>query len=133
LDPGDDLGQVGPAGAEAVRGMAPVGIAERDAAHHEAIVADAEIIAHEAGVAGERSLRDCRHTMRLCREQEVGYPGTAVDRTRIPERFVAGDDRDVRRPEETEVLPRLPLITGLVAARDAQRVVELEAAFASTL
>src|SRR5450755_785548 len=41
------------------------------------------------------------------------------------------DNRDMRRAEEIEVLQRLFGITGLVASRDAQRVVELEAAFAA--
>src|SRR6202040_989148 len=49
------------------------------------------------------------------------------------ERLVGMHDGDVRRAEEVEILQRLFGVTHFVAAGDAERIVELEAAFAPPL
>ena len=70
---------------------------------------------------------------RLRGQQEIADIGAAVDGTVNAERLVGVNDGDVRRPEEIEVLERLPGIGRSVAARNAERIVELEAAFAAAL
>src|ERR1700739_4777726 len=81
----------------------------------------------------QRRLWDGTETQRLCGPQKITDIGPAVDRTINAERLIGVNDGDVRRPEEIEVLERLPGIGRLVAARDAERIVELEAAFAAAV
>src|SRR4051812_41990439 len=82
---------------------------------------------------GERGLRDGPETERLRGQHEVADIGAAVDRAVNAERLVGMDDRDMRRAEEIVVLQRLFGVGGLVAAHDAERVVELKAALAAAL
>src|ERR1700694_4694486 len=82
-------------------------------------------------MARKRRLRNRAETQCLRGQQKIADIGTAVDRAVDAERFVGMNDGNVRRPEEIVILKRLLGIGGLVAARDAERVVELEAAFAA--
>src|SRR5690606_27642843 len=56
-----------------------------------------------------------------------------IDRAIDAERFIGGDDGDMRRAEEPEVLQHLSGVARPVAARNAKRVVEQEAALAPAL
>src|ERR1700739_4964372 len=81
----------------------------------------------------QRRLWDGTETQRLCGQQKITDIGPAVDRTVNAERLIGVNDGDVRRPEEIEILERLPSIGRLFAARDAEGIVEREAAFAPAL
>ena len=70
---------------------------------------------------------------RLRRQHEVRDIAAAIDRAVDAERLVGMDDRDMRRAEEIEILQRLSGVGRLVAARDAERVVELKSALAPAL
>src|SRR5712664_3391516 len=77
-------------------------------------------------------LRNGAETERLRGQHEIADIGAAINRTIDPQRFVRVDDGDVRGAEEVVVLQRLLAIGGLVATRDAKRVVELEPALAAS-
>src|SRR5579872_539032 len=81
----------------------------------------------------ERSLRNGAEAERLRRQHEVGDIGAAIDRAVDAERFVGVDDRNMRRAEEIEIFKRLLGVSRPVTARNAERVVELEAAFTPPL
>jgi hypothetical protein len=66
-------------------------------------------------------------------QHEIADIGAAIDRAVDAERLVGMDDGDMRRTEEIVVLQRLLGVGSLVAARDAERVVELESAFAAAI
>src|SRR5205814_10663248 len=66
-------------------------------------------------------------------QHEARDIAAAIDRARNAERFVGMNNGDMRRTEEVEILQRLPGGTRLVTSDYAERVVELEAAFAATL
>src|ERR1700726_43991 len=83
------------------------------------------------GVTGQSRLRNGAEPQSLRGQQEIADIGAAIDRAINPERLVGMNDRDMRRAEEIVILQRLPAIGRLVAARDAERVVELETAFAT--
>src|SRR5277367_3239759 len=87
----------------------------------------------QAGMARQRRLRDGTEAERLRSQQEIADIGAAIDRTVNAQRFVRVNDGDMRRPEQIVVFQRLLGIGRLVAARDAERVVELEAALAAAL
>src|SRR4051812_23812034 len=108
-----------------------VRIAERDAANDAAVSSQIEMAADQAGVARERRLRNRAEPERLRGQHEVRDIGAAIDRTVDAERLVGVDDGHMRRAEEIVVLQRLLGIGRLVSARDAERVVELEAALAA--
>src|SRR3954463_1661900 len=78
-------------------------------------------------------LRDGAETEGLRRQHEVADIGAAIDRAIDAERLVGMDDGDVGRAEEIVVLQRLLAVGGLVALGNAERVVELKAAFAATI
>src|ERR1700712_4874294 len=82
-------------------------------------------------MAGQRRLRDGAETERLRRQHEIADIGPAVDRAVDAERLVGVNDGDMGRADEIVILQRLPGVGGLVAARDAEGVVELEAALAA--
>src|ERR1019366_6665007 len=92
-----------------------------------------EMAPDQTGATCKRRLRDGAETQCLRGQQEIADIGTAVDRTIDPQRFVGMNDGHMGRTEEIVVLKRLPSIGRLVAARDAERVVELKAAFAAAL
>src|ERR1700704_1183491 len=81
----------------------------------------------------QRGLRNSAEAERLGGQHEIADIGAAIDRAVNPERLVGMNDRDMRRAEEIVILKRLFAIGRLVAAHDAKRVVELEAAFAAAL
>src|ERR1700760_1024092 len=108
-----------------------VGKSERNSADHAAVVAEIEMAADQPGMASQRRLRNGAETERLRGQHEITDIGAAIDRAVDPERLGRMDDRDMRRAEEIVVLKRLPGIGRLVAPGDAERVVELEAAFAA--
>ncbi len=58
--PVHDLGKGGPAGAEFIRGMRPILVAEGDAAEDEAVLRNPEMPAHEGGIRCQGRLRDAR-------------------------------------------------------------------------
>ena len=89
------------------------------------------MLAYDLGMKGERRLRNGRDPQRMGRQHEARDVATAVDRAINAERLVGVDDRDMRSAEEIEILQRLPGVTFLVAAGNADRVIELEAAFAA--
>src|SRR6185312_16881926 len=98
-----------------------VGIAEGDAAHHAAVVAEIEVAANQSRMARERGLR------------EGADIGAAIDRAVDAERRGGVDDRNMRGAEEVVVFQRLLGVGRFVAAGNPERVVELEAALAATL
>src|SRR5207237_3932173 len=108
-----------------------VGIAEGNAADHAAVVAEIEMTADQSGMTRKCSLWNRAEPERLRRQHEIADIGAAIDRTVDAERFGRVDDRDMRRTEEIIVLQRLLRVSHLVAARYAERVVELKAAFAA--
>src|SRR5258708_26752179 len=79
-------------------------------------------------MARQRRLRNGAETERLCGQDEIADIGAAIDRAVDPERLVGVNNGDMRRAKEIVILQRLPGVGGLVAARDAERVVELETA-----
>src|SRR3984957_10939407 len=110
-----------------------VGEPERNSADHAAVVGELEVAADQAGMARERGLRNRAEAQRLGRQHEIADIGPAIDRAINPERFGAVDNGDMRCAEEVVILQRLPGIGGLVAARDTERIVKLEAALAAAL
>src|SRR5262245_20092056 len=73
----DDVGKGRTRGAVAVHLVRMVGIAERNAAHHAAIVAETKVTTDQAGMARQRGLRDGAEPERLRRQHEVGDIGAA--------------------------------------------------------
>src|SRR5216684_6246740 len=82
-------------------------------------------------MARKRRLRNGAETERLCGQKEIADIGAAIDRAVDAERLGGMNNGDMRRAKEIIVLQRLPGVGGLVAARDAERVVKLEAALAA--
>src|SRR6202789_2564908 len=121
----------GARGPVAVDLVIPVRKAERNTAHHPPVVAEPKMAPDQAGVTGQSRLRNGAEPQGLRRQQEIADIGAAIDRAVNPERLVGMNDGDMRRAEEIVIFQRLPAIGRLVAARDAKRVVELEAAFAT--
>src|SRR5262249_39385148 len=89
--------------------------------------------ADQAGVARERGLRNRAKPERLRGEHEVRDISAAIDRAIDAERLVGVDDGHMRRAEEGVVFERLFCVGELVASDDAERIVELKAAFTATL
>src|SRR3979409_753453 len=81
----------------------------------------------------KRRLRRGAEPQCLGGQHEIADIGAAIDRAVDAERLVGMNNRDMRRAEEIVILQRLFCVGGLVAARDAQRVVKLEAALAAAL
>src|SRR5450432_3004181 len=79
-------------------------------------------------MARQCGLRNGAETERLCGQHEIAYIGPAIDRAVDSERLVGMNNGDMRCAKEIIVFQRLPAISRLVAARDAERVVKLEAA-----
>src|SRR4051795_13012176 len=88
---------------------------------------------HDLGVKRQRRLRHRRHTEGLSRQHEACDIAAAVDRAVNSKRLVGMDDRDMRCAKEVEILQRLFGVSCLVSPDDAERVVELETAFAPPL
>src|SRR4051812_41768459 len=130
---GDGIGYAGAAGAVTVGLVVAIGKSERDTAHHLSVVAQTKMFANDFGMEGQRGLRHGRNPECLRRQHEAGDIAAAIDRAINPKRLVGVNDRDMRGPEKIEVLQRLFAVGGLVATRDAERVVKLEAAFAPPL
>ena len=82
-------------------------------------------------MARKRRLRNGAETERLCGQNEIADIGAAIDRAVDAERLGGMNNGDMRRAKEIIVLQRLPGVGGLVAARDAERVVKLETALAA--
>src|SRR5690606_14834289 len=133
IRPGHHLVQTGAVGAVAVDGMASIGEAERDAADHPSVVRNTKMGADERRIAGEGALCHRGDAERLRRQHEVGDIPAAVDRSVNVERLVSRDDRDVGRPEQSEILQRLFFGSLAVPLQDAKLPVELEAAFLAAL
>src|SRR5690349_17447609 len=110
--------------------MRAIRIAERDAADHTSILAEAEVLTHDVRMGRQGGLWNRRHTQRLGGQHEGGDIAAAVDRAVDAERFIRMHDGDMRGAEKVEVLQRLLRIGRLVAPGDAKRVVELEPALA---
>src|SRR5258708_12368246 len=89
--------------------------------------------AHPPGMKRQRRLRHRGHAQRLRGQHEARDIAAAIDRAVDAERLVGVNDGNVRRAEEIEILQRLPGVGRLVAPGDAERVVELKAAFAAPL
>src|SRR5260370_15621422 len=87
--------------------------------------------ADQPGMARKRRLRNGAETERVCGQNEIADIGAAIDRAVDRKRLVGMNDGDMGCAEEIVVLQRLPGVGGLVAARDAERVVKLEAALAA--
>src|SRR5260370_1252636 len=79
----------------------------------------------------QRRLRDGAEAERLCGQHEIADIGAAIDRAVDAERLVGMNDGDMGRAKEIVILQRLPGVGGLVAARDAERIVKLETALAA--
>src|SRR3546814_7702214 len=85
---------------------------------------------HEGRVAGQGSLRDRRHPERLRRQHESGDIAAAIHGTVDVERLVRGDDGDMRRSEEAEVLQRLPFGALVITFQDAELAIQRKSALA---
>ena len=107
--------------------------AERNATDHAAVIGQFEVAADQFRMPRQCGLRDRAEAERLGCQHEIADIGAAVDRAVGPQRLGGVDDGDMRCAEEVVVLQRLLRIAGLVAARNAERVVELEAAFAAAI
>src|SRR6201987_1928079 len=88
---------------------------------------------HHVGMKGERGLRDGGNPERLRRQQEARDVAAAIDGAVDAERLVGVQDGDVGRAEKVEILQRLSRVARLVAARNAERIVELKSALAPPL
>ena len=84
-------------------------------------------------MSAQRRLRDAGDTQAARGQHEVVHPGAAVEHARHAQRLVRRDDHGVRRAEQPVVLHALPRRGCAVAARDADALVELEAALAPAL
>src|SRR5262249_4289929 len=78
-------------------------------------------------------LRDRAQAQRLRRQHEIADIGAAIDGAIDTERLVGVNHGDMRRAEEVVVLQGLLRVRHLVPARDTERAVELNAAFAAAL
>src|SRR6476660_868291 len=131
VDESHRIGDARPCGPVAVDLVSVIGIAERDAADHAAVIGQLEVTADQFRMPRQRGLRDRPKPKRLGRQHEIADIGAAVDRAINAERLVGVDDRDMRRAEEIVVLQRLFGVGRLVAPDNAERVVELKAALAT--
>src|SRR3982075_1973749 len=91
------------------------------------------MLAHHLGVKRQRRLRHRGQSQCLRRQHEARDVAAAIDRAVDAECLIGMNDGDVRRAEEIEILQCLLGVGRLVAARDAQRIVKLKAAFAASL
>src|SRR4051794_3150805 len=91
------------------------------------------MLAHHFGMKRQRRLRHGGDAKRLRRQHETRDIAAAIDGAVNAERLVGMNDGDVRRAEQVEILQRLFGVSGLVAAGNAKRIVELETAFAPSL
>lgn len=133
VDECDDVCECGARGAVAVDLVRMVGIAERDTADHAAIIAEIEVAADQPGMTRKRCLRNGAEAECLRRQHEIRDVSAAIDRTIGAERLGRVNDRDMRRAEEIVILQRLLGVGCLVTPDYAERVVELETAFAPPL
>src|SRR4029078_7767792 len=97
-----------------------VGITERDAANHAAIVGQLEVPADQSGMPRQGGLRNGAEPERLRCQHEVGDIGAAMYRAVKAELLVVVNDRHMRRTEEVVVLQRLLRVGHLVASDDAE-------------
>src|SRR6185503_17871249 len=125
------IGNARPRGAVAVHLVNIVREAEGYAANHLAIVGQLEVPPDQPGMPRQRGLRNRAEAERLSGQHEIADIGTAIDRAVDAERLVRMDNRDMRRAEEVVVLQRLLRVGHLVAACDAERIVELKTALAA--
>src|SRR4051812_8921466 len=79
FDKNYSVGNAGPRGAVGVDLVATVCIAERNTAHHAAVVANSEMLAHDAGINRQRRLRHRGETKRLRRQHEIIDVAAAID------------------------------------------------------
>src|SRR5580692_4945540 len=133
VDKRHGIGNAGARGPVAVDPVIGIRKTKRYAADHPPVVAELEMAPDQAGLTRQRRLRDRAKTERLRSQQEIADIGSAVDCAINAQRFIGVNDGDVRRAEEIVILKRLLRISRLVAARDAERVVKLEAAFPAAL
>src|SRR5579859_7295814 len=92
-----------------------------------------KVAVDQPGMPRERGLRDGAEAKRLCGQHEIGDIGAAIDRAIDAERLGGVNDRDMRCAEEIVVLQRLFRVSGFIASRNAECVVELETALAAAL
>src|SRR5674476_4403 len=88
VDEADGIADAGARGAVAVGLVLAVGISERDAAYHPAVVAEAEMPAHHLGMERQRGLRYRGDSQCLRRQQEARDIPAAIDRAVDAERLV---------------------------------------------
>src|ERR1700757_1724212 len=88
---------------------------------------------HHVGMKGERGLREVATPGPRRRQQEARDVAAAIDGAVDAERLVGVQDGDVGRAEKVEILQRLSRVARLVAARNAERIVELKSALAPPL
>lgn len=119
--------------AKPVGRMRRVGQAERDAADDAAVLRNAQRLAQNTGVGGQRGLRNGRHAQAVGGQQKIANVGAAVHRAIHAQGLVAADDGHMRRTEHGEVLGRLPCRGLAVALGNAQGFVKAPAAFAAPL
>src|ERR1700678_19686 len=131
--PVDNLIDLGAARPEPIRRVSFFLIPERDAAHHAALLRQVEVTSHERRMVRYGGLRDRGDSEALRREHEARHIGAAVDRTVDAEIAIRGNDRDMRRAEQTEILESVPPRPAAVAFGDAHAVVELPADLAAAL
>ena len=133
IDERHGIGNARPRGPVAVHLVGVVCKTERNAANDLAIVGQLEVPPDQPGMPCQRGLRDGAKAERLRRQHEIRDIGAAIDRAVDTEWLIGVDNSDMRRAEEIVVLQRLFRIGRLVAARDAERVVELKTALAAAV
>ena len=104
-----------------------------DPVRNAPVIAKPEVLTDQFRVKSKRGLRNGAEAERLRGQHEIVDVAAAIDGPVNAKRLIGVNHRHMRRAKEVEILQRLLGIGSLVAARDAERVVELEAAFAPAL
>src|ERR1700677_5283237 len=105
--PVDFLSDLGAARPEPIRRVSFFLIPERESAHHAALLRQVEVTSHERRMVRYGGLRDRGYSEALRREHEARHIGAAIDRTVDAEIAIRGNERDMRRAEQTEILESL--------------------------
>src|SRR5262249_36594983 len=113
--------------------MGMVGVAEGNTANHAAVGGEVEVAPDQSRVTRQSGLRERAEAKRLGRQHEVADIRAAIDRAIDTKRLVGVNDRHVRRAKEIVVFQRLPGIGSLVAARNAEGIVELKTTLAAAI
>jgi hypothetical protein len=123
VDEGDGIGNAGARGPVAIDLVRMIREPERNSANHATVVTEPEVAADQAGMPRQRGLRDGAEAERLGCQHEIADIGAAIDRTVNPKRLGGMNNGNMRGAKEVVILQCLLAIGGLVAARNAKRVV----------